>query len=107
MPSSRENYYSDQISPRESYYHGQYSPVQTPPVSPAITSSRQHYNGQGLVTYTALSVGKRSCAYENRQADPSPDAIDKLVSQHFQNCGLGGYVGTNNNYLPNRQVIGM
>lgn len=107
MPTSRENYYPGQQSPRENYYPGQFAPVLTPPVSPAISSSRQQSNGQALVTYTALSTGKRSCAYESREPDPSPDVIDKLVSQHFQNCGLGGYVAapvSNNNYLPSRQV---
>lgn len=107
MPSSRENYYSGQLSPRENYYHGQYPPVLTPPVSPAVSSSRQQNNGQALVTYTALAVGKRACSYENRQPDPTPDVIDKLVSQHFQSCGLGGYVSApiNNNYLPTTQVL--
>lgn len=106
MPTSRENYYSDELSPQENYYSGQFAPVLTPPVSPAISSPRQP-NGQAFVTYTALSLGKRSCAYENREPDPSPDVIDRLVSQHFQNCGLGGYVNSpvNQSYLqPPRQV---
>ncbi|KAK3707889.1 hypothetical protein QZH41_017286 [Actinostola sp. cb2023] len=94
-------------SPRDNYFPGQngFAPVLTPPVSPAVSSSRLQSSGHALVTYTGLSAGKRSCAYESREPDPSPDMIDKLVSQHFQNCGLGGYVAPmNNNYLPPRQA---
>lgn len=120
-PTPMENSGFAMPSPREMYYSGQngYSsaPVLTPPVSPAVSSpmprGQMHISGQALVTYTAFSSGKRSCAYENREPDPSPEMIDKLVSQHFQSCGLGGYVNpeqmtpvtkNNNNYMPPRQV---
>ncbi|XP_032220990.2 DNA-binding protein RFX6 isoform X3 [Nematostella vectensis] len=85
----------------------------TPPVSPEMTSGQYPSNGHALVTYTAFSADKGSCEYSDRDVpDPSSDMIDKLVSQHFNNSGLGGFVNTryypgtrheSQHYMPPRQ----
>lgn len=89
-------------SPKENFFPGHngmaQAPLLTPPVSPAITSGlSRNVLGNNLlsqVTYTALGEKKQQAwGYStNGDLNPSSDVIDSLVAQHFNNCGLGGFV---------------
>ena len=112
-------------SPKENFFPGHnaipQAPVLTPPVSPAVSSCMPRNslpgNNHVHVTYTGFSSSKQSCAYSiNGDVSPSADMIDKLVAQHFNSCGLGGFVGSaryqsspscGNPQYPQRQVSGL
>ena len=87
-------------SPKDVFFPAHNSlaaPVLTPPVSPAVASGISR-SGQVHVTYSGLSdkgntKTRQSCLYSaNDDANLSSDDIDRLVEQHFNNCGLGGFV---------------
>lgn len=88
-------------SPKENFFPGHngmpQAPVLTPPVSPAVsTGLPRNALGNGnfsQVTYTALGEKKQPWGYPmNDDVNPSSEVIDSLVAQHFNSCGLGGFV---------------
>ena len=75
------------------------APLLTPPVSPAVTTglprNAMGNNNLSQVTYTALGEKKQQQPWGyaiNGDVNLSSEAIDSLVAQHFNNCGLGGFV---------------
>ncbi|XP_020608879.1 DNA-binding protein RFX6-like isoform X3 [Orbicella faveolata] len=88
-------------SPKENFFPGHngmpQAPVLTPPVSPAVSTGLPR-NALGSsnfsqVTYTALGEKKQPWGYPiNGEVNPSSEVIDSLVAQHFNSCGLGGFV---------------
>lgn len=94
MPSPKENFFPGHIGISQ-------APLLTPPVSPAIASGLSRNalgnNGVSQVTYTALGEKKQQSwgFSSNGDLNPSSDVIDNLVAQHFNNCGLGGFVAPN------------
>lgn len=96
-------------SPKENYFPGHngmpQAPVLTPPVSPAVSTGLPR-NALGnsnfsQVTYTALGEKKQPWGYAiHGDVNPSSEAIDSLVAQHFNNCGLGGFVAPNRYQAP-------
>ncbi|KAL9978484.1 hypothetical protein ACROYT_G016005 [Oculina patagonica] len=96
-------------SPKENFFPGHngmpQAPVLTPPVSPAVATGLPR-NALGnsnfsQVTYTALGEKKQPWGYAiNGDVNPSSEAIDSLVAQHFNSCGLGGFVAPNRYQAP-------
>jgi len=92
MPSTKENFFPGQnVMPQ--------APLLTPPVSPAVTTglprNAMGNNNLSQVTYTALGEKKQQQPWGyaiNGDVNLSSEAIDSLVAQHFNNCGLGGFV---------------
>ena len=89
-------------SPKDNFFPGHngmpQAPLLTPPVSPAVATGLPRNaivnNGLSQVTYTALCERKQQpWGYVmNGEVNPSSEVIDSLVAQHFNNCGLGGFV---------------
>ena len=89
-------------SPKENFFPGHngmsQAPLLTPPVSPAVATglprNTMGNNNLSQVTYTALGEKKQQpWAYAiNGEVNPSSEVIDNLVAQHFNSCGLGGFV---------------
>ena len=89
-------------SPKENFFPGHngmpQAPLLTPPVSPAVATglprNAMGNNNLSQVTYTALGEKKQQqWGYAmNGEVNPSSEVIDSLVAQHFNNCGLGGFV---------------
>ena len=67
----------------------------TPPESPAINYPvPRNFQGEYSTSMTskAQSVGCREQTYHVTGGNSSPSAIEGLVEQHFNNCGLGGFI---------------
>lgn len=89
-------------SPKENFFPGHngmpQAPLLTPPVSPAVATGLPRNvmgnNNLSQVTYTALGEKRQQqWGYAiNGDVNPSSEVIDSLVAQHFNNCGLGGFV---------------
>lgn len=88
-------------SPKENFFPGHngmpQAPVLTPPVSPAVSTGLPRnalgHSNFSQVTYTALGEKKQPWGYPiNGEVNPSSEVIDSLVAQHFNSCGLGGFV---------------
>lgn len=96
-------------SPKENFFPGHngmpQAPVLTPPVSPAVATGlpRNALGNSNFshVTYTALGERKQPCGYTvNSEVNPSSEVIDSLVAQHFNSCGLGGFVAPHRYQAP-------
>lgn len=80
-----------------SAHNGLAAPVLTPPVSPAVSFGVGR-NGHVQVSYSGLpdkedTKVRQSCLYSSSsEGNPTSDDINRLVEQHFTNCGLGGFV---------------
>ena len=97
-------------SPKENFFPGHngmpQAPVLTPPVSPAVATGlpRNALGNSNFshVTYTALGEKKQQpWGYTvNNEVNPSSEVIDSLVAQHFNSCGLGGFVAPHRYQAP-------